>query len=123
MTRERFRALVVDALDDIPEPFRRRLDNVEIVVEDEPAPAVLRELGLDPRRDVLFGLYEGVPPSQRSWLDAPPLPDRIAIYYRPLVREFRTPGAIRREIRKTIIHEVGHHFGLDDADIEAEGYY
>jgi predicted Zn-dependent protease with MMP-like domain len=122
MNRERFRALVADALDDLPEAFRRRLDNVEVVVEDEPTPELLQEMGLDPHRDTLFGIYEGIPESQRSWLDPMPLPDRIAIYYRPLVREFRTPAAIRREIRKTIIHEVGHHFGLDDADIEAEGY-
>ncbi len=122
MNRERFRALVADALDDIPEPFRRRLENVEVVVEDEPTPELLHEMGLDPRRDTLFGIYEGIPAGQRSWLDPLPLPDRIAIYYRPLVREFRTPAAIRREIRKTIIHEVGHHFGLDDDDIEAEGY-
>lgn len=122
MDRERFRALVAAAIDEIPEVFRARLDNVEIVVEDEPPAELLREMGLNPRRDLLFGLYEGVPATERSWTDPLPLPDRIAIYYRPLVREFRTPAAIQREIRKTIIHEVGHHFGLDDDEIEAEGY-
>jgi predicted Zn-dependent protease with MMP-like domain len=50
------------------------------------------------------------------------LPDRITIFYRPLVRAFRTPTAIRREIRKTVVHELAHFFGLEDGDIEAEGY-
>jgi predicted Zn-dependent protease with MMP-like domain len=122
MDRDRFRALVVAALDEIPEPFRSYLDDVEVVVEDEPDDEVLRDMGLDPRRDTIFGLYEGVPVNERGLDEGLRLPDRIAIYYRPLVREFRTPGAIRREIRKTIIHEVGHVFGLDDDEIEAEGY-
>jgi predicted Zn-dependent protease with MMP-like domain len=121
MDRERFRDLVAEALDEIPEPFRGRLDNVEVVVEDEPSADMLREMGLQPRRDTLFGLYEGTPLSERTH-DAPALPDRITIFYRPLVRSFRTPGAIRREIRKTVIHELGHFFGLADDDIEAEGY-
>jgi predicted Zn-dependent protease with MMP-like domain len=121
VTRERFHALVAAALDEIPEPFRSRLAGVEVVVEDEPTPELLRELGLDPRRDTLYGLYDGM--AGEVAFDAPlALPDRIAVYYRPLVRDFRTPTAIQREIRKTVIHEVGHLFGLDDDEIEAEGY-
>ena len=122
MHRERFRELVAEALDEIPEPFRDHLAAVEVVIEDEPSAGVLREMGLDPRRDSLYGLYEGTPLSERSVADTPVLPDRITIYQRPLVREFRTPAAIRREIRKTVVHELGHVFGLDDDDIEAEGY-
>jgi predicted Zn-dependent protease with MMP-like domain len=122
MDRNRFRRLVIEALDEIPEPFRTHLDEIEVVVEDEPSEEILLEMGLDPRRDTIFGLYEGVPITERGGEDFLRLPDRIAIYYRPLVREFRTPGAIRREIRKTVIHEVGHLFGLEDDDIEAEGY-
>ena len=122
MDRARFHSLVVEAIDAIPEPFRDHLANVEVVVEDEPAAEILREMGLDPRRDTIYGLYEGVPVGERVFDDAPVLPDRIVIYYRPLLRDFRTPGAIRREIRTTIIHEVGHVFGLEDDEIEAEGY-
>ena len=122
MTRERFHELVAAALDEIPEPFRTHMVNVEVVVEDEPSDELLRELGLDPRRDTLYGLYDGAA-GDAAPFDAPlALPDRIAIYYRPLVRDFRTSTAIRREIRKTVIHEVGHLFGLDDDEIEAEGY-
>lgn len=122
MHRERFRELVAEALDEIPEPFRDHLASVEVVVEDEPSAEVLREMGFDPQRDSLYGLYEGTPLSERSVDDSLLLPDRITIYQRPLVREFRTPAAIRREIRKTVVHELGHVFGLDDEDIEAEGY-
>ena len=122
MDRRRFRTLVAEALDEIPEPFRSHLDAIEVVVEDEPSGDVLSEMGLHPRRDTLFGLYEGMPLAERSFGVAPTLPDRITIFYRPLVRAFRTPGAIRREIRKTVVHEIGHFFGLEDDDIEAEGY-
>jgi len=122
MKRERFHALVAEALEGIPEPFHSHLDRVEVVVEDEPSEQLLCDMGLRPRRDTLFGLYEGVPLNERSLDDGPSLPDRITIFYRPLVRSFRTPAAIRREIRKTVVHELGHFFGLDDDDIEAEGY-
>jgi predicted Zn-dependent protease with MMP-like domain len=121
MNRLRFRALVADALEEIPEPFRARLAAVEVVVEDEPTAEMLREMGLHPRRDTLFGLYEGTPLGERG-SDGALLPDRITIFYRPLVRTFRTPAAIRREVRKTLVHEVAHFFGLADGDIEAEGY-
>jgi predicted Zn-dependent protease with MMP-like domain len=121
VTRERFHALVAAALDEIPEPFRARLATVEVIVEDEPSPELLRELGMDPRRDTIYGLYDGMA-DEIAFDSGPALPDRIALYYRPLVRDFRTPTAIQREIRKTVIHEVGHLFGLDDDEIEAEGY-
>lgn len=122
MKRERFEELVADALDEIPEPFRSRLENVEVIVEDEPAAELLREMGMQPRRDTLFGLYEGVPLDEREANHAMVLPDRITLFYRPLVRTFRTPGAVRREIRKTLIHEIAHFFGLDEDSVEEEGY-
>jgi predicted Zn-dependent protease with MMP-like domain len=122
MDRDRFEALVGEALEDIPEPFRSHLETVTVVIEDEPSGELLREMGLHPRRDTLFGLYEGTPLHERALDETLALPDRITIFYRPLVRTFRTPAAIRREIRKTVIHELGHFFGLDDDDIEAEGY-
>src|SRR5262245_9022923 len=122
MNRERFQELVSDALEEIPEPFRSHLDDVAVVIEDEPPAATLREMGLRPGRDTLFGLYEGTPLAERAFGDSLALPDRITIFYRPLVRTFRTPAAIRREIRKTVVHELAHVFGLDDEEIEAEGY-
>ena len=69
-----------------------------------------------------YGLYEGTPINQRGADFGFELPDRIVIFYRPLVRSFHNPAALQREIRKTVIHEIGHFFGLDDDEIEAEGY-
>lgn len=122
MDRARFHDLVAQALADIPEPFQSHLEAVEVVVEDEPSTEMLREMGLHPRHDSLFGLYEGTPLTERAFDAAPALPDRITIFYRPLVRAFRSPAAIRREIRKTVVHELGHFFGLEDDEIEGEGY-
>jgi predicted Zn-dependent protease with MMP-like domain len=122
MDRTTFEEIVRQALDDLPEEIARRLDNVEVVIEEAPSPGLLRSLGLDPRRDTLFGLYEGVPLSERSYDSSGHLPDKISIYYRPLVRSFRSPRRIRREVRDTIIHEVAHFFGFDDDEIEDLGY-
>jgi predicted Zn-dependent protease with MMP-like domain len=122
MDQRQFEALVEEALDGIPEPFRARLENVDVVIEDQPAPSLLRSMGMDPKRDTLFGLYDGVPLTEREATYGMALPDRITIFYRPLVRTFRTPAAIRREIQKTVIHEIGHFLGLDEEEIEGEGY-
>jgi predicted Zn-dependent protease with MMP-like domain len=122
MDRRRFEELVGEALDGLPEQFAARLENVEVVVEDEPSAQQLQQLGLDPRRDTLFGLYQGVPLSQRDSSYGMALPDKITIFYRPLVRACRSPDAIRRQVAKTVIHEVGHYFGLDDAEIREAGY-
>ena len=122
MDREKFSAMISAALDEIPEEFQSYLANVEVVVEDEPSAELLRDLALDPRRDTLFGLYEGIPVTERGDHAGGMLPDRIVLFYRPLIHECRTPRALRREIRDTVIHEIAHHFGLDDAAIEDEGY-
>lgn len=122
MNREKFSTMIAAALDDIPEEFQPYLANVEVVIEDEPSPELLRGLDLDPRHDTLFGLYEGTPVTERGDHASGMLPDRIVLFYRPLIHECRTPRALRREIRDTVIHEIAHHFGLDDTEIEAEGY-
>ena len=122
MDRARFEALVAEAIDEIPEPFQTHLEQIAVVIEDEPRPELLREMGMHPQRDRLFGLYEGTPLSERQGTDEALLPDRITIYYRPLVRAFRSPAAIRREIRTTLVHELGHALGLKDDEIAAEGY-
>lgn len=122
MDRQRFRALVADAIDELPERFARRLSNVEVLVDDEPSAELLEDLGLRDRHDTLFGLYEGIPLGERPGDDMFTLPDRITLYYRPLVRACRNPVALRREIRKTLVHEIAHFFGFDDEEIEREGY-
>jgi len=122
MDRGEFEELVRAALDDLPEEFARHLDNVAVVVEDEPDAALLRALGLHPRRDTLFGLYQGVPLPQRGAAYGNMLPDKISIYYRPLLHACRTPEQLRRQVRTTVIHEIAHHFGMDDAAIRDLGY-
>lgn len=118
---ERFRLLVSEALDSLPRSIQPYLENVAVVVEDEPAEEVLRELGLDPEIDTIFGLYNGVPVGQRGASHSA-LPDHIAIYYLPLTDEFTDEYHLRREIRLTVVHEIGHHFGFSDKRLREMGY-
>jgi predicted Zn-dependent protease with MMP-like domain len=111
-----FDRLVARALDALPPEFARLLENVAVVVEEEPTADDLESVGLDPDRDELFGLYQGVPLSERdSFYDQ--LPDRIVIYRGPIERCCRTVGEMRREVRDTVVHELGHHFGLDEEEM------
>ena len=113
--RGAFERLVGEALDGLPDEFAELLDNVAVVVEEEPEPEVLVELGMEPDDD-LFGLYQGVPLSERdSFYSA--LPDRVAIYRGPILRWCRTESEIVQEVRDTVVHELGHHFGLDEDDM------
>jgi predicted Zn-dependent protease with MMP-like domain len=111
MDRNRFRRLVQRALDDLPPEVARHLDNVEMVIRREPSTADLDDSG-GGSGDGLFGLYLGVPQTERESYGMT-LPDRIAIYQGPLERAFH-PRDIPREIRITVAHEIGHHFGIDD---------
>jgi len=113
---------VARALDRLPEEFRSYIHNVEIVVEKKPTKKRLQDLGLDPDEDVLYGLYEGTPLSERSVSYPPLLPDKITIFSEPLLRDFPDPRERRRQIRLTVIHEIGHYFGMDDEEIEELGY-
>ena len=110
MSPAEFEALVAEALDGIPDEFARYLENVSVVVEDEPD------------EEGLYGLYQGIPLSERSHDFAAALPDRISIYRGPLVRDFRSRAQIRRQIRLTIVHEIAHFFGLDERRIRRLGY-
>lgn len=122
MDRRKFRRLVAEALDLVPEEFRARLENVAVVVEEEPTDEQIAACGLDPRVETLFGVYEGVPLSERGADFGMTLPDRVVLFYRPLVDSFRSAAEIREQIRITLIHEVAHFFGLDDDEIDDLGY-
>jgi predicted Zn-dependent protease with MMP-like domain len=121
MDRTRFTRLVTDIVNELPDEFASRLANVEVVVEERPSRAQLLSVGLDPRVDTLFGLYEGIPLEERS-TDIPALPDKISLFYRPLVEACGDEADLRGEIRTTILHEVAHFFGIDDGDLESWGY-
>jgi predicted Zn-dependent protease with MMP-like domain len=118
VTRQAFEALVRDALAAIPQDFRERFNNLEIVVEDHPAPDLIAEMGLEPG-ETLFGLYHGTPLTERSWSHGNELPDRIVIYQRALEGAFDDEGELFEEVCLTIIHEAGHYFGLEEDEIEA----
>lgn len=117
----RFRELVAEALDGIPRRIRETIANVEVVVEEAPDEQTLREMGYDPAQDTLLGLYEGIPVEERVG-NPPALPDRIVIYYRPLAEMHHDEYHLRREIRRTVIHEIGHHFGFDDRHLRGRGF-
>jgi predicted Zn-dependent protease with MMP-like domain len=113
---------ILRVLERLPKEFRSRLHNVEIVVEKRPAQARLRALGIDPRDEALYGLYEGTPLSERSVFEPPLLPDKITIFSEPLLRDFPDPDELRRQIRLTVLHEIAHYFGMDEEEIEDLGY-
>ena len=117
MTRERFETLVEEALREIPRRFRKAMTNVAVVVEDEPSPDVLDDLGIEPP-DTLFGLYQGTPLPERAWAFGNALPDRISVYQKPIEAECETDDEIRDVIAETVIHEFGHYFGLSEEEIE-----
>jgi len=117
MTRQRFEKLVEEALREIPRRFRDAMANVAVVVEDDPSPDVLEDLGIE-RPDTLFGLYQGTPLPERAWAFGNTLPDRISIYQKPIEEECETDDEIRDAIAETVIHEFGHYFGLSEEEIE-----
>ena len=109
-------------LDRIPREFRRRLENVAIVVEKRPEKNQLEALGLDPRRHTLYGLYEGTPLPERSAIHPPLLPDKITIFSEPLMLDFSDPDELREQLRATLVHEIAHYFGMDESEIRDLGY-
>lgn len=116
-TRPAFEALVSEALDGLPEEFRKRLENIAVVVEEEPTAEDLKALGMEPDEE-LFGAYWGQALPDRTPTDYwGGLPDRIAIYRGPILRACRTRAEIIREVQDTVLHEIGHYFGLDEDEL------
>jgi predicted Zn-dependent protease with MMP-like domain len=122
MNRSKMKKEVARVLSQLPEEFNSRLHNVEIVIERRPGKRQLQTIGLDPKSDVLYGLYEGIPLSERSSFDPPLLPDRITIFSEPLARDFPDPIELRHQIRLTVLHEIAHFFGIDEEKIDKLGY-
>jgi predicted Zn-dependent protease with MMP-like domain len=113
--------LVAQAVESLPPKFLSRLENVDVVVEEEPTEEDLDLAGIEPG-GTLLGLYHGVPQSQRGPWYGNLLPDRIVIYQRPIEAVARNRREIRKEIRITIMHEIGHYFGLAEDDLAEAGY-
>ncbi len=114
MSSEHFEALVADGLDALPAPMVEAMVNVVVLVDDEPPPE---------HPDDLLGLYEGTPLTERdSGWDSGSLPDRITIYRGPTLRACATPQQVAREVTTTVVHEVAHHFGIDDDRLHELGW-
>jgi predicted Zn-dependent protease with MMP-like domain len=114
-----FEDLVADALDDLPTGVQKLLENVAVVIEDEPSAEQLHNADIEPGT-VLYGLYEGVSPVTygASWA---PLPNKITIFRLALEEDFADPYELQREVQRTVIHELGHHAGFDDVRLMGYG--
>src|SRR3954470_22669606 len=111
MRRAAFEQHVTDALRTIPRRFREAMQNIAIVVEDEPPPELLDEMEIEPP-DTLLGLYQGTPLTERRWDYGNTLPDRVLIFQGPHERESDDEDDMVVAIAETLIHEIGHYFGL-----------
>lgn len=117
MRRQEFEQLVAEALDRLPRQFRKYMQNIAVVVETAPSRALLEEMDLWPDH-TLLGLYQGVPLPDRGHSYSNVLPDHITIFQQPIEALYRTPEEMREAVCETVIHEVGHYFGLDDERID-----
>ncbi|MCL5967012.1 MAG: metallopeptidase family protein [Deltaproteobacteria bacterium] len=121
MRRADFRKILRQALDDLPPVFRKALDNVAVVVEDRPPDWLLDDLGIPPD-ETLYGYYHGIPLPDRSVSLSGNLPDKISIYRGSLTEDFPHPAELRRQIRITLLHEIGHYFGMDEEELSRLGF-
>lgn len=117
LRRREFERCVERALQSIPVPFQRYLENVAIIIEAWPSEDLLHSLDMA-SDDLLFGYYDGVPLTDPDWSDSMRLPDRIYIFKGPIEDVCDTRKDIEEEIRLTVVHEVGHHFGLDEEQLK-----
>jgi predicted Zn-dependent protease with MMP-like domain len=121
LTRAEFADLVVEALADIPEPLAQYMRDVAVDIERMPDRRTCRDLGVSNPGELL-GFYRGTPLTERSVQQSMRFPDHIIIYQRNIERLCRNRDEVVRQIRKTVFHEIGHHFGLDEDDLAELGY-
>jgi predicted Zn-dependent protease with MMP-like domain len=117
-----FEELVAEALDSLPPDIQEKLENVEVVVEWRPSPAQMRRMRLGPGQ-TLFGLYEGVPLTERTSGYGMVLPDKITIFRQPIEAYCQTDEEVRQTVRRTVLHELAHHFGISDERLRELGAY
>jgi len=115
MDRPAFETLVQNSLRQLPRRFKKKLANISVEVEDRPSHELLNDMGI--RSGTLFGLYQGVPLTERGWNYGNMLPDRIVIYQRPIESVAASPEEIEKIVRDTVIHEIGHYFGFTDKEL------
>jgi len=122
MDRIAFEEFVAEALDALPEEFRNRMDNVDVVVQDWPSRETMRQAGVT-HPSQLLGFYHGVPLTERGHNYYLVLPDKISIYRMPILMHCRTPEQVRETVHRVLRHEVAHHFGIDDEHLRHIGAY
>lgn len=129
--REQFDALLEEAIGQLPDDIHALLEEVPVIVDDEPSPALLRDMDMDDETDVMLcGLHWGVPITERSVDDTGMLPTNIYLFREPIMslaamtshRRVASEDDLYEQIWITLLHEIGHHFGLDEARLEALGY-
>lgn len=115
MDRPAFEKLVQNSLRSLPRRFKQKMKNITIEIEDHPSPALLRDMGIE--SGTLFGLYQGVPLTEREWNYGNVLPDRIVIYQQPIEAAALSSERIEEIVRDTVMHEIGHYFGFSDSEL------
>jgi predicted Zn-dependent protease with MMP-like domain len=118
MKVEIYERLVQEVIDDLPEELRSKIQNVQIVVEDRPTREQLRAAGVRPPA-TLFGLYQGIPLKARGAWYGNVLPDKITLFRKPIEAHSATSEALARTVRHTVLHEIGHYFGLTEEQLRA----
>lgn len=121
VSKTRFGELVQAALDELPELFSRFLEEVPVEIRTRPTDAELHELGMGAGQ-LLLGLYRGRPRTQRSVEDSGALPDVIYIFQESIERCCDSEAELVEQVRTTVLHEIGHHFGMSEEDLDALGY-
>ena len=119
MTREEFEKLISQTIENLPQPFLDKLDNVSIVLESWPTAQQLKSTGVSPR-GLLFGLYHGVPQTKRR-RGNPIMPDKITIFAGPILMVCKSEGEIKEKVAGVVKHEIAHHFGLNEEEIRRTG--
>jgi predicted Zn-dependent protease with MMP-like domain len=120
-TLEEFATLVEEALATLPPDIAKLMENVAVTVAENPSPAQRRAADLGPG-GALYGLYEGIPLTQRTTHYGLVPPDRITIFMYPMVHYHIHPAAIEDQVRRTVLHEIGHHFGMGEEQLRRLGY-
>lgn len=125
MDRECFVTLVEEVLDALPAEFRKKIHNLTVVVEDQPPKRLSRKTrvstqkpGSEKTDSVVLGIFQGVPATKRSVFDLSAGPDRIVLYQKNIEAVCSSEAQIRHEVRQTVLHELGHYFGLDEAQLK-----
>ena len=116
MTKEEFEKLIQKAIESFPLKIKKLLDNVVVVVEDLPDDEITKKLNL-PNKYALFGLYQGIPKTKRGVRYGNVLPDKITLFQKPIEKIAQEPKKIEEIVKKTLWHEIAHHFGFDEREV------